>query len=439
MNAVIIAGGRGTRLHPLTGDAIPKALVPVAGIPIIHRQFELLSRYGCNEVVVLAGHLHEALEAGCAREAERLGLRLHFRIESQPMGTGGALPSARDLVGNDPFLVLCGDIALEMDVSRLLQFHVEHNAAATLVVHPNDHPHTSDLVLADSDHHILGFLPRGIRDGRYHRNLVFGSVYVLSPAVFDYITPDERQDLNNEVFPRMVADGQRLLAYNTPEYLRDVGTVERLHLVEEDIASGRMARMNWSHRRPAVFLDRDGVLIQDAGPRGTTHPEDVQLHDDAIEAVRAINQAGHLAVLITNQPGVAKGFLTLDVLDEIHGCLDMKLGEGGAWLDRIYVCPHHPDGGFEGERAEFKMDCDCRKPKPGLLYRAARELPLDLGASCFIGDSWRDIGAARAVGIPALGVRTGNGCAASGDVAEPDALFDTVLDAVTYWLQTGRP
>ncbi|MCC6490913.1 MAG: HAD-IIIA family hydrolase [Candidatus Hydrogenedentes bacterium] len=438
MKAVIIAGGRGTRLHTLTGDAIPKALVPVSGVPIIHRQFQLLRRYGCTEVAVLAGHLHEALKEGCSGEAERLGLRLHFCNESKPMGTGGALPSARALLGNDPFLALCGDIALEMDVARLLQFHVEHNACATLVVHPNDHPRTSDLVLADPENRIRGFLPRGVRDGRYHRNLVFGSVYVLSPKVFDYIVPDTRQDLNNDVFPRMLTANERLLAYNTPEYLRDVGTVERLQLVEEDIASGRMGRMNWTQKRPAVFLDRDGVLTQDAGPLGTTRPDDVHLHDGAIEAVKAINQAGHLAVLITNQPGVAKGFLTADVLDEIHGCLDMKLGEGGAWLDRIYVCPHHPDGGFEGEHPEFKVDCECRKPKPGLIHRAARELPLDLSASCFIGDSWRDVGAARAARIHALGVRTGNGCASHGETGAPDAIFDTVLDAVRYWLQTGR-
>ncbi len=438
MKAVIIAGGQGTRLRSVTGAAMPKALVPVAGVPIIHRQFRLLKRYGLTEVVVTAGHLADALTAGIEPEAERLGLHLHVRVEDSPLGTGGGLPAAQDVLGDEPFLALCGDIAVDMDFDRLRDHHKETNADATIVVHPNDHPHTSDLVVVDEAARILQIVPRGTRDSGEFRNLVFGSVYVLSPRVWDFIDPHSKQDLNNDVFPRMIREGAAVLAYNTPEYLRDVGTVERLRVVEHDIATRRMERMNWSCPRPAVFFDRDGVLVKDAGSRGVTRPDDIHLLPGAAEAVRDVNEAGYLAVVVSNQPGVAKGFLSMEDLDRITGRLDMELGKVGAWLDRVYYCPHHPESGFDGERPELKVPCACRKPEPGLIHRAVKELPLDLDRSVLIGDTAREIGAARAVGIPAYGVRTGHGCEDCTDALTPDRVCDDARDAVHRFLATAK-
>lgn len=413
---------------------MPKALLPVAGVPVIFRQFQLLKRYGFSDVVVTAGHLAPVLSDACARESKRLGLRVQVVVENQPLGTGGGLPLARRHLGDESFLVVCGDIAFDMDLERLAKCHHDAAADATVVVHPNDHPQTSDLVAVDDAGCIREFLPRGTRAGQDHRNLVIGSVYALSPRVFDFIHPDAKQDLNNEILPRMVAGGVKVVAYNTPEYLRDVGTPERLALVERDIATGRMERLNWRNKRPAVFFDRDGVLIADAGERGVNSPDDVVLLPGAVEAVRAVNDAGWLAVVISNQPGVAKGFLSFEQLDRITGHLEMEMGKGGAWLDRVYYCPHHPKSGFDGERPKLKIPCDCRKPAPGLLTRAAEELPLDLRSSIFIGDTARDVGAARAAGIPVFGVRTGHGCQDCGGELEPDSLHDTALDAVRYVL-----
>jgi histidinol-phosphate phosphatase family protein len=436
VKAVIIAGGLGTRLRSVTGDTLPKALVPVAGVPIIHRQLRLLKRYGCTSVTATAGHLADVLANGCTDEAERLGLRLTFVSERMPLGTGGGLPAAHEFLRNEPFIALCGDIAVEMDLKRLVAFHNRHHADATIVVHPNDHPQTSDLVVADEADRVQRILPRGNRDSDDYRNLVFGSVYVLSSRVFDFIEPDAKQDLNNDIFPRMIRGGARVLAYNTPEYLKDVGTVERLALVDRDYSGGRVDRMNWNCKRPAVFFDRDGVLMQDVEPEGVTRPDDVRLLPQAAEAVRLVNDAGILAIVVTNQPGIAKGFLSLENLNRIHGRLDMKLGETGAWLDRIYYCPHHPESGFDGERPEYKVTCDCRKPSPGMLLRATAELPVDLHRSILVGDSARDIGAARAAGVAAYGVRTGHGCRDCVGESAPDLRCNTAFDAVHLFLET---
>lgn len=434
MKAVIIAGGKGTRIQTVTGDALPKALLPVAGVPILFRQFRLLKQYGFCEIIVTAGHLSELLSDACAREAKRLGLRIRIIVESHPLGTGGNLPAARRLIGEEPFLALCGDIAISMDVKRLVAFHSHAWADATVVVHPNDHPHTSDLVIVDNNDCIKGFVPRGTRTTENYRNLVIGSVYILSPRVYEFIEPDQKQDLNNNILPRMVANGARVLAYNTPEYLRDVGTPERLALVERDIATDYVSRKHWAYSRPGVFFDRDGVLMEDTGERGITSPDQVRLLPGAIDAVRAVNNAGLLAVVVSNQPGVAKGFVSPDALEAVSGRLELELGKGGAWLDRTYYCPHHPEKGFEGEWPEFKVACQCRKPAPGLLLRAAEELPLDLPRSVLIGDTARDMGAARAAGIAAYGTRTGHACKdCTGDLT-PDFVGDTVLDAVNRYL-----
>ena len=152
--------------------------------------------------------------------------------------------------------------------------------------------------------------------------------------------------------------------------------------------------------RPAIFLDRDGTLNFDYG--WLTSPEKIELLPGAAEAVRAINEASYLAVLVTNQPVIARGECTTEGLDAIHEKLKSLLAEKGARLDAIYYCPHHPDAGVAGERAEYKVRCDCRKPAPGMLQEAARDLKIDVSRSWMVGDSERDLGAAAAFGIPAV-------------------------------------
>lgn len=152
--------------------------------------------------------------------------------------------------------------------------------------------------------------------------------------------------------------------------------------------------------RPAIFLDRDGTLNFDYG--WITSPAKIELLPGAGEAVRLINDSGYLAVLVTNQPVIARGEITVEGLGIIHQRLESLLEQSGAHLDAIYYCPHHPDAGVPGERPELKIRCQCRKPAPGLLESAARDLDIDTSRSWMVGDSERDLGAAAAFGIPAV-------------------------------------
>ncbi|MGO9021957.1 MAG: HAD-IIIA family hydrolase [Syntrophobacteraceae bacterium] len=428
----IIAGGKGTRIRSISGDLIPKALVPVAGQPIVFWLLKLFARYGIREISVIAGHLADLLVAGMSGEAKELGLSLEYFIEKEPLGTAGGLMNAKDFFCSGDFLVSYCDIMVDMNFTRLLDFHQSRKSKATIVSHPNDHPHESDLLSTDKQGRITAILSRNNRPAGFYPNLVPAAVYCLNHEIFDFIIPNEKQDFIADVFPRMLKEGKPVYAYNTPEYLRDMGTPGRYAMVENDIRQGKVAAMNSSFRRPAVFFDRDGVLVKEPGGMGVLSHMDLEVLSGAAEAVKLVNDSGWLAIAATNQPQVAKGFVSFAELDYIHAKLETLLGQGHAKLDRIYYCPHHPERGFEGEVAELKIDCLCRKPKPGLLRKAVDELPVDVSQSCMIGDSFRDVGAARALGLYAYGVRTGVGCRDCGGAFQPDLIFADVLEAVNF-------
>lgn len=432
LKAAIIAGGQGTRIRAISGDAMPKALVPVAGEPIVFRQFELLRRHGVQEIAMMAGYLSDVLLDAVRPRMRELGLTLHPFVEPEALGTAGALGLARERLSDNDFLVLYGDIAIEMDLNALVHFHQQHHAVLTVVAHPNDHPHESDLLVADSRGMVSEVLYRGARMPGYYRNLVPSAVYCCSPRVFDHIAPNRKQDFIKDLIPHLLACGESVYAYNTTEYLRDMGTVARYELVEHDIETGLMSKMNRNQKRPTIFLDRDGVLNEERDWKGVTEAAQLTVLPGAAEAVKLINDAAWLAVVVTNQPQIAKGFTTEAELDRIFAKLETELGFGGAKLDRVYYCPHHPERGFEGEIPELKIACDCRKPRPGMLYRAIQELPVDMGEAYLIGDRKADIALAREVGIGAFGVRTGYGCQDCNPECEPDLLFQDVLEAVSF-------
>jgi mannose-1-phosphate guanylyltransferase/phosphomannomutase len=438
MHAVIIAGGLGTRAHAMTGDRIPKALLPVGGVPIVFHQMRVLRREGVTRLTVLAGHLGAQLAGPLGGEARNLGLALDIRVEEQPLGTAGCLAALAPADGDA--LIVSGDMLFDLALAPLADFHRARQALITLVVHPNDHPRTSDLI-REHGGFVTALLPRDAPRMRDERNLVPAGIYLASADFFRRIAPGQKADMVHDVLPRLVAAGERVAAYKTPEYMRDVGTEKRHATAERDLARGTVAALNLRNRRPAILFDVDGVLNEEPGTLGALKPDDVRLVPGAGAAVAAAHDAQLLAVAITNRPQVARGDITFDDLDAILGRLEALLAEAGGVLDRIYVCPHHPDSGFPGEVKELKIRCDCRKPGALLFRRAMDELPIDRARSIAIGDSLRDIGAARAAGVWAYGVRTGYGCrdtarypggAAAAPV--PELMFEDVSEAVRFGL-----
>ncbi|MBN8216046.1 MAG: HAD-IIIA family hydrolase [Spirochaetes bacterium] len=400
MKAAILAGGKGTRLAAVTGG-LPKVLAKIGGKPVLEHQIELLARHGVKDIVLLLGYRPEAIQAYFG-DGSRWGVRLTTLVEREPLGTAGGLKEGEAFLDED-FFCFNGDVMLDIDLDALAAFHRARGALGTLVAHPNDHPRDSDLLEAAPDGRVTAFHPRPHADGAFYRNLVNAGAFVFSPGIFSFLEKGKKADLDKGVFPGLAHRGS-LSAWNTGEYLKDMGTPERLAKVDADFRSGKIQRLNRRRPRPAIFLDRDGVLNAFEEPGYIKSPEEFLLLPGAAEAVRRINQTDYLAVLVTNQPAIARGELTREGLDRIHAKMDFLLGEAGAKLDAVYYCPHHPDKGFAGEIPELKVRCDCRKPGPGMLLAACRDFHIDLARSWMVGDHDRDMKAGLAAGVGTCGV-----------------------------------
>ncbi len=395
MQLVILAGGKGTRLG-LTN--IPKPMCDIAGKPLLERQIELAKSYGITEIFLLEGYLAEAISE-YFRDGSRFGVKIHHIIEQEPLGTAGALSLLKKEL-KERFMVFYGDVVMDFDIKAMQNFDKTHGGCATLLVHPNNHPYDSDLLETDKDNKITAFLPKPHPEGMVYRNLVNAAIYILSPKIFDYIEDNKMQDFGKDIFPRMLNCGEQIFAYHSAEYIKDMGTKDRLPQIYKDVKDGKVAKQNKRNARPAIFLDRDGVLIKDMDKSPTV--KNFEMLPKTAEAVRKINQSGFLSIVITNQPMIAKGFVSFEDVEEVHKTLETALGQEKAYLDGIYYCPHHPEKGFPGERTELKIDCSCRKPKIGLFEQAAKDFNIDFSQSWMIGDRESDMQAGKNTGCKTI-------------------------------------
>jgi len=430
-NVALLAGGMGTRLRSRTGN-LPKPMAPILGRPVLEHLIDLCARHGFRDIALLVHYEHETIRAHFG-DGKRLGVRLRYCVETDARGTAGALRDALESM-DDRFLVLYGDTYADVNLRRFWETHLANGADTTLLLHPNDHPQDSDLVEVNADGRIVAVHPYPHPEGKTLANLVNAALYAMNRNGLDTVIPAKgRFDLAKHTFPAMLGAGRHLQAYVTPEYIKDMGTPERLDKVERDIVFGLPERLSDRQPRRAVFLDRDGTINREVNH--LSKPEQLELLDGAGEAIRRLNRSGTLAVCVTNQPVLARGDVTEDGIRAIHARLDHLLGEQHAFLDGLYLCPHHPDRGFAGEVAALKVVCDCRKPATGLIDRAVCDMRISRRDSWMIGDTTSDIRAGRDAGLRTVLVRTGHAGRDRkyGDAADyvmPDlaAAVDWVLD-----------
>ena len=393
MKVVIIAGGKGTRIASVASD-IPKSMIPVAGKPVVEYQIELAKRYGYTDILFIIGHLGEQIKDYFG-DGSKWGVSIDYFHETEPLGTAGALPLVKDKL-TDSFFVFYGDTIMDFDMNEMLHFHAKNNSDATLFLHPNDHPYDSDLVVVDENNKVDKFIFKP-HDGLYaYKNTVNAALYILNKSCVDYI-PQGKCAFEKGLFPLLLDANKNLYGYISTEYIKDMGTPDRWGKVGKDVESGKVKRLNKQNKRPAIFLDRDGVLCSEIDL--LCRKEDVSLIPGVAEAVKKINQSEYLAVVVTNQPVIARNLCDFDELRDIHNRLETLLGEQNAYLDAIYFCPHHPDKGYPEERVEFKIECDCRKPKPGMILKAAQDYNIDLANSYMIGDRKSDVLAGENAGV----------------------------------------
>ena len=404
MKVVIMAGGRGTRIAELFPD-IPKPLIPVDGIPILEREIRSLASQGFKDIILTVGYLAEKIIAYFG-DGNRLGVKIDYFVEETPLGNAGALFQLKEIIGDEPFFLLNADAAFDVDFNRMLDFHNEHGGLVTLFTHPNSHPYDSGLIIADKNGKVEKWLSKEDERPQWYNNRVNAGLHVIDPKVLELSEKNleidlttgylkGKVDLDRQILKPLCGTG-KMFCYDSPEYVKDMGTPERFRQVVVDYKNGVVQAKNLHNKQKAIFLDRDGTINKYVG--FLRNIDDFELIEGVSEAIKKINQSGYLAIVVTNQPVIARGEVTWEELHEIHKKMETLLGKDGAYIDGIYICPHHPVKGFEGERPEYKFDCECRKPKPGLLLQAAQDFNIDLLQSVMIGDSERDIEAGQNAG-----------------------------------------
>ena len=377
MQAVILVGGRGTRLGAAT-DQCPKPLVDVGGRPFLDYLIAELVRHGFTDILLLAGYLAEQLKALEARAPE-LGCRIRCVVEDAPAGTGGALMQAREHLA-EQFLLLNGDSLFAINYLDLcLPVAGVPDAVGIMALRR----------MADTGRYgrvelsgvaITAFAEKGSAGA----GLINGGIYWLRRSVLDWIDTVPAS-LEQDVLPRLARAG--LLAGKSYDgFFIDIGIPDDLRRAQTLIP----ARM----RRPAVFLDRDGVLNADTGyPH---RPDEIEWTEDAHQAVKSFNDAGYFVFVVTNQAGVGHGLYDTAAVESLHCWMNAELMRSGAHVDDWRYCPFHP----QAKVAAYRATHPWRKPGAGMLLDLMRAWPVEVSGSFLIGDRESDIGAAHSAGIP---------------------------------------
>ena len=428
--AVIQAGGKGTRMIELTHDEIPKPMLLLNGKPMIQWQIENVAKYGITEFVIITGHLGEKIKEYFG-DGSGFGVSVKYIEEKEPLGSAGALYYLNDMFSNKDFLLIFGDVMFCLDWDRMIKFHEEHGAEATLLAHPNAHPYDSDLLIINEDGEVTGIDSKNNKRDYWYDNCVNAGIYILSGKFVNTINELKKTDLEKDLLSPLMGSG-KIYGYTTPEYVKDTGTPERFRNAQAEQAAGVWEAKCLENKQKCIFLDRDGTLNKLNGL--VFREEQLELEDTAAEAIKLINKSGYLAIVITNQPVVARGLCEIEDVKYIHKKMVSLLGNEGAYLDDIVFCPHHPDKGYPEENPLYKIPCNCRKPKTGMIDAMVEKYNIDCGKSYMIGDTTMDIQTGINAGLKTILVKTGEGGQDKKYDVAPDFEAKNILEAVKHIL-----
>lgn len=437
LKTVIMAGGKGTRIAELFPD-IPKPLIPISnsdGVkkPVLEWEIESLASQGFTDIIITVSYRSDQIISYFGN-GEQLGVNIEYFVEETPLGNAGALLKMRDKL-NDDFLLLNADTVFDVDFNRFYSWHREKGALVSLFTHPNSHPYDSGLIISSPDGEVLQWLNKEEIRLQYYKNRVNAGLHIINPTIFDLSSIDAecvgkegpngktfKVDLDRMLLKPLCGTG-KMFCYDSPEYIKDMGTSTRFQQVSEDFKNGVVKSKNLRNKQKAIFLDRDGTINVYKG--FLRNIDEFELIDGVAEGIRKINSSCYLCVVCTNQPVIARGEVTRKGLEEIHNKMETVLSRAGAYIDRLYYCPHHPNSGFPNEVNELKIECSCRKPKHGMLLAAAEDMNIELESSWMIGDSENDVKAGKAAQAKTILISS-----SEDNPAGADFIVGSLLEAV---------
>ena len=389
--ALILSGGFGKRAEKFS-QGLPKSLLVIDEKPLIDYQLKEISKTKINKIHFLLGHKSERIIEYLNNSHWQKHFSISFSIESEPKGTGGALVNAEGALENE-FLLICGDLMIDSVIKSFLE---NSEYFQNVILHrATEHIFDSNLLMLDFDNKVTDVLIKPHTNGLYLRNRAFTGVYKLSRHFVDYLKQtygNSKFDLDSEGIKYVLPDKHVFYSISSPGFIRDIGTKDRFNEVTKMYKSG-----GFRARSKAVFLDRDGVVNLDDGY--INHPDKIILSHGLIPFIKQVKELGFKVFVVTNQPILARGEIEFSELEIIHAKIDTILADHDTYIDEYFVCPHHPDKGFEGEITSLKIICSCRKPKPGMLIQAIEKYSVVIDESFMVGDREVDFLAARAIGL----------------------------------------
>lgn len=367
--AVILAGGRGTRLRPFS-DTAPKAMYPFEGKPFLEYLIEQVKRFGITDILLLLGYRPDKIMEHLG-DGRAFGVQIQYQVTPVEWETGNRLRAARSLLAERVLLMYC-DNYCPLIWEKVTAQYESSGLPLQVTVYENQDGYTKDNLLISPEGVVTRYDKKREASGLHGVDIGY---ILMERSLLDRL-PNGNVNFEQSLYPLLAAEGN-LGAYVTAHRYYSVGDWSRIELTKKFFLPKRV-----------IFLDRDGTLNR-RPPKAEyiTQPEDFVWLEGAREAVRLLKEKGYSLYLVTNQPGIARKKLTLEDLNAIHSKMQIELRESGGELDDIFLCPHGWDEG-----------CDCRKPKPGMLYQAQRKYALDLTKCYLIGDDPRDIEAGEAAG-----------------------------------------
>ncbi len=427
MKALILAGGKGTRLCEITKNQVPKPMAKLLGKPIIEYVIDNLKQNGVYDITISVGFLSEVIK-DYLKDGKDFGVNISYIEETMPLGSGGCLFFLKGKV-NEDFIVCPGDALFDVNIEKMMAFHKQKGGLITLFTHPNLHPYDSDLVIADKNGLVKDLHFKSLPRDFYYYNSVNAGIIIINPKALESLECPKKLNMEHDFVYPFIAKNQ-VYSYSSTEYVKDVGTPERFNKAQEDLKNNLPKKKNTINKQKAIFLDRDGTINAYKG--FIKSHQDIELLPLVSEAIGKINKSEYLAIIVSNQPVIARGEATFDDIDTMFKKIETLLGQDGVYVDGFYYCPHHPHKGFEGEVPELKFDCDCRKPKIGMLEKATLDFNLDLSKCFMVGDTELDVLTGKNANIPTVRVTTGAN--EKELTTTPDYTANNLLEAVEWIL-----
>ena len=406
-SAVVSCGGLGTRLKKITKD-IPKALFPINGKSTLERCIFELKNHSINNILISLGYKNDYFIDFINKLKEKYSINIDTFIEEKPLGECGVLWEIKDNLSEE-FFFINGDLIYSLDFDRLIYFHQRLSSNLTLVTHTSDHPDDSDLVSVPNGSLIEKIYLKNSKKVE-EKNAYLGNsgICVIKKDLLNKIEAPKEKILSS-VFHHIVKNAFEMdidiYSYNTTEYIKDMGTPKRLRKEKEDLELDKVKLKNYLNQQSALFLDRDNTIIECQEGKYILRENDIKFMEENIIRISNLAKEYDFVCLVTNQPSISMGKLSIERLDSINSTVIKYCLSKGLKIDVVTFCPHHPHKGFENEISILKKDCFCRKPNPGMILEQAFLRNINLGNSLMIGDSEVDLKAAENSGCKFINVR----------------------------------